>query len=34
MALLDIRCCERDLALSLELAPNLPVQDLLVGFDG
>ena len=32
--LLDIRCRERDLALSLELAADLPVQDLLVGFDG
>ena len=34
MALIDIRCCERDLALALELAADLPVQDLLVGFDG
>ena len=30
VALLDIRCCERDLALSLELAPDLPVKNLLV----
>ncbi len=33
VALLDIRCRERDLALSLELAADLPVEDLLVGFD-
>ena len=33
MADLVIRCHERDLALSLELAANLPVQRLLVGLD-
>ena len=33
MALLDIRCRESDLALSLELAADLAVQGLLVGFD-
>ena len=31
--LLDICCCERDLALSLELAADLAVQGLLVGLD-
>jgi hypothetical protein len=29
VALLDIRCCEMDLALSLELAADLPVEGLL-----
>jgi hypothetical protein len=29
-----IRCSERDLALSLELAADLTVESLLVGFDG
>ena len=32
--LLDIRWCERDLALSLELAADLAVQAPLVGFNG
>ena len=32
--LLDIRCIESDLALSLELAADLAVQGLLVGFNG
>jgi hypothetical protein len=31
---LVIRCHERDLALSLELAADLAVQRLLVGLDG
>ncbi len=34
VVLLDIRCCERDLALSLELAADLPVEGLLVEFNG
>jgi hypothetical protein len=34
MAFLVIRCGERDLALSLELAVDLAVQRLLVAFDG
>ena len=34
VALLDIRRRESDLALSLELAPDLAVQGLLVGFNG
>jgi len=34
MALLDIHCCERDLAPSLELAADLPVEGVLVGFNG
>jgi len=34
LILLDIRCCERGLALSLELAADLAVETLLVGFDG
>ena len=34
VALPDIRWRERDLALSLGLAADLPIQDLLVGFDG
>ncbi len=34
VALLDIRCRESDLALSLELAADLAVQGLLVGFNG
>ena len=34
MADLVIRCHERDLALSLELAEDLTVQCLLVGLDG
>lgn len=32
--LLNIACGVRDLALSLELATDLPVKGLLVGFDG
>ena len=32
--LLLIRCSERDVALSLELAADLTVEGLLVGFDG
>ncbi len=34
MALLVIPCHERDLALSLELAADLAVQHLLIGFHG
>ncbi len=34
VALLDIRCCERDLAPSLELAADLPVEGLLVRSNG
>ena len=32
--LLVIYCCKRELAPSLELAADLPVEDFLVGFDG
>jgi hypothetical protein len=34
VALFEIRCCESDLALSLELQVDLPVERLLVGFHG
>ena len=34
MLLLLIRCHERDVPFSLELGANLPVEDLLVRFDG
>ena len=34
MPFLVIRCRERDVALSLELGADLPVEGLLVGFDG
>lgn len=34
MPFLMIRCRERDMALSLELGTDLPVEGLLVGFDG
>jgi hypothetical protein len=34
MALLVIRCSERDVTLSLELAADLAIEGLLVGFHG
>jgi hypothetical protein len=34
VALLESACSEEDPALSLELVADLPVKDLLVGFDG
>ena len=34
MALLVIRCSERDVTLPLELAADLAVEGLLVGLDG
>jgi hypothetical protein len=34
MALLVIRCRERDVSLSLEMAADLAVKGLLVGFHG
>ena len=34
MPFLVIRCRERDVALALELGADLPIEGLLVGFDG
>ncbi len=34
MALLEIRCNEKDVTLAPELAADLPVEDLLDGFYG